>query len=68
MEATPFAIASTQAGDRTLDQQFDYVQKSLDLFRVDATLQELESCGSRNQTLLEWYRGRRAYLAEELGL
>jgi len=70
MEATPFASAGIQpaAGEATLEWQIEYVQKSLELFRVDATIQELVDCRSRNERLIEWYRGRRQLLAEELGL
>lgn len=69
MEATLVAPqAGTQAGNPVLEQALNELQKRLELLRVDATLTEFEACRSRNERLITWYRGRRAALAQELGL
>ena len=67
MNATPVA-SQAQAGNLTLEQQIEVLQKRLELLRVDAVLQEFEACRSRNERLIAWFRGRRLFLAQELGL
>jgi len=66
MEPTP--TAAFNAVPLSVDQAIEVLQKRLELLRVDATLMEFEVCGSRNERLLAWYRGRRGLLAQELGL
>ena len=68
MNATSVAQAGTQAVNVSFEQALDVLQKRLELLRVDATLMEFEACRSRNERLIEWYRGRRLALARELGL
>jgi len=66
METTP--VAASHAAPLSIADAIDVLQKRLELLRVDATLTEFEACGSRNERLLAWYRGRRGLLAQELGL
>jgi hypothetical protein len=69
MSATPVAQAGPPiAGNPSIEQALDVLQKRLELLRVDATLMEFEACRSRNERLITWYRGRRAVLAHELAL
>jgi len=69
MEATPVASqAGTQAGDLSVEHRVEELQKRLELLRVDAVLHEFEACRSRNERLIAWFRGRRTFLAQELGL
>jgi len=68
MDATPVAQAGAQAGNLSIEQALDVLQKRLELLRVDATLLELQDCRSSNKRLIKWYRERRALLARGLGL
>jgi len=67
MQSTPVA-AGAQAGNPSVEQALNELQKRLELLRVDATLLELQDCRSSNKRLIAWYQGRRAALAQELGL
>jgi hypothetical protein len=68
MNATPVAQAGPQAEILTAEQWLDRTQKALELMRVDSTITELNDSRHPNERLIEWYRGRRAVLAGELGL
>lgn len=74
MNATAVAQAGPQAGTPDADTALTRrLNASIELFRIDATLHELEAMppcrdASHRGCLIKWYRGRRAVLAKELGL
>jgi hypothetical protein len=80
MDATPVAISAgpSQAGDTLVDKAFNRAEAALELFRIAATLQELEEgvvvpadrprIQSARFQLIQFYRARRDLLAKELGL
>ena len=67
MNATSVAPGA-QAGQLSADQWIARTRASLELLRCDSTIAALQDCRVPNERLIEWYRGRRAVLAMELGL
>jgi hypothetical protein len=76
MQATPVAQAGPQAGQLSAEKWIARTRASLELFRLDGILGELlgmaplrsEVMNRARERLIEWYRSRRAVLAQELGL
>jgi hypothetical protein len=75
MQATPVA-AGVQAENLTAEQWIARTARSIEFFRIDSQLRELQdmqplqsaALNRARGRLLEWYRSRRAVLATELGL